>query len=169
MQRKQNSLVPVAKVIADLPGPVQAIREASPQALHHFTQADQVNQLVSGQRSGPRPGLHGAADGTVQLPRTNSRQPAPVQARQRPLQAHHDCRWRQQTPLRQLPASDPGLDVYRSGADPEPSHRPGPSLAKFMRTLGVYSSGGGKRGYQAPQSDAAAVRLHCATVLQRRE
>ena len=27
-------------------GPVQAIREASLEALHHFTQADQVNQLV---------------------------------------------------------------------------------------------------------------------------
>ena len=52
----------------------------------------------------------------------------------------------QQTPLRQLPASDPGLGVYRSGADPKPSHRPGASLAKFMRTLGVYSSGGGNAG-----------------------
>ena len=46
MQRKRGELVPIGEVIADLPGPVKAIREASPQALHHFTQADQVNQLV---------------------------------------------------------------------------------------------------------------------------
>ena len=31
---------------ADLDGPVKAIREASPQALHHFIRFDQVNQLV---------------------------------------------------------------------------------------------------------------------------
>ena len=47
MQRQRDELVPVGEVIADLPGPVQAIREASPQALHHFTRFDQVNQLVS--------------------------------------------------------------------------------------------------------------------------
>ena len=44
--RKRDGLVPVGEVIADLPGPVQAIRDASPQAVHHFTQADQVNQLA---------------------------------------------------------------------------------------------------------------------------
>ena len=33
MQRQRGELVPVGEVIADLPGPVQAVREASPQAL----------------------------------------------------------------------------------------------------------------------------------------
>ena len=42
---RRNSLVPVADALSDLPGQVQALREASPQARHHFTQADQVNQL----------------------------------------------------------------------------------------------------------------------------
>ncbi len=37
----------MGEVIGGLSGPVQTLREASPQALHHFTQADQVNQLVS--------------------------------------------------------------------------------------------------------------------------
>ena len=41
MQRQRGELVPVAEVIADLDGPVKAIREASPQARHHFTLADQ--------------------------------------------------------------------------------------------------------------------------------
>ena len=45
MQRKRNGLVPIAEALADLPGPVQAIREATPQTLHHFTRADQVNAL----------------------------------------------------------------------------------------------------------------------------
>ena len=49
MQRK-DGLIPVAEALADLPGPVQALRDASPQARYRFTQADQVNQLVSGFR-----------------------------------------------------------------------------------------------------------------------
>ena len=55
MQRKRGELVPVAEALADLPGPVQAIRDASPQARHHFTQADQVDQLVSASEADPEP------------------------------------------------------------------------------------------------------------------
>ena len=47
MQRKPDSLVPIGDALADLPGPVKALREATPQALHHFTLSDQVHQLVS--------------------------------------------------------------------------------------------------------------------------
>ena len=65
MQRKRGELVPVAEALADLGGPVKAIREATPQAVHHFTRADQVDQLGRGQRSGRRSRLHGAADGVV--------------------------------------------------------------------------------------------------------
>ena len=46
MQRQRGELLPIGEAIGNL-SPVQAIRDASPQALHHFTQADQVNLLVS--------------------------------------------------------------------------------------------------------------------------
>ena len=36
MQRQRGDLVPIGEVIGDLGGPVQAIRDTSPQALHHF-------------------------------------------------------------------------------------------------------------------------------------
>ena len=36
MQRKRGSLVPIGEALADLPGPVAALRDASPQARHHF-------------------------------------------------------------------------------------------------------------------------------------
>ena len=45
MQRKQG-LVPVAESLADLPGSVQALSKATPQAGRPFTIADQVDQLV---------------------------------------------------------------------------------------------------------------------------
>ena len=46
MARKRDGLVPIEEAISDLGGPVKALRDASLQALHHFTQADQVNQLA---------------------------------------------------------------------------------------------------------------------------
>ena len=54
MVRKQG-LVPISEAFGGLSGPVKAIREASPQARHHFTQADQVNQLVSASEADPDP------------------------------------------------------------------------------------------------------------------
>ena len=46
MQRQRGELVPIGDALSSMGGPVKAIRDASPQALHHFTQADQVNLLV---------------------------------------------------------------------------------------------------------------------------
>ena len=55
MQRKHGELVPIGDALSDLGGPVQALREASPQARHHFTQADQVNQLVGASEAAVKP------------------------------------------------------------------------------------------------------------------
>ena len=71
MQRQRGELVPVAEGIADLPGPVQAICEASPQALHHFTLSDQVNQLVSASEADPERGFIARLMALCSLPRTN--------------------------------------------------------------------------------------------------
>ena len=71
MQRQRGELVPVAEVLSDLGGPVAAIREATPQALHHFTQADQVNQLVSASEADPDLGFMARMLALCSLPRTN--------------------------------------------------------------------------------------------------
>ena len=62
MQRKRDELVPVAEAWAGQTGPVSALQPAA-LARRGFTQADQVNQVGGGQRSGPRSGFHGAAYG----------------------------------------------------------------------------------------------------------
>ena len=71
MERKRGSLVPVAEVVSGLDGPVKAIRDASPQALHHFTQVDQVNQLVSASDADPDLGFMVRLMALCSLPRTN--------------------------------------------------------------------------------------------------
>ncbi len=53
MQRQRGELVPVAEVIVDLPGPVQALRKTPPPARRGFTVANQVHQLVSASEADP--------------------------------------------------------------------------------------------------------------------
>ena len=71
MQRQRSELVPIGDALADLGGPVKAIREASPQAHYHFTQADQVNQLVSASEADPDRGFMARMMALCSLPRTN--------------------------------------------------------------------------------------------------
>ena len=59
MQRQRGELVPVAEVLADLGGPIQALRETSPPARRGFTVADQVNQLVGASEADPNLGFMG--------------------------------------------------------------------------------------------------------------
>ena len=71
MQRKQDDLVPIGDALSGLNGPEKAIRDATPQAAHHFTLADQVNQLVSASEADPDRGFMGRTMALCSLPRTN--------------------------------------------------------------------------------------------------
>ena len=53
MQRQRGELVPIGDALSGMGGPVQALREASPQARHHFTVADQVKAQNQSSRHGP--------------------------------------------------------------------------------------------------------------------
>ena len=71
MNRKRDALIPIGEAFSDLDGPVKAIREASPQALHHFTRFDQVNQLVGASEAAPDLGFMARMMALCSLPRTN--------------------------------------------------------------------------------------------------
>ena len=71
MAHKRNGLVPVAEAIADLPGSALAIREATPQALHHYTRFDQVNALVGASEADADLGFMARLLALCSLPRTN--------------------------------------------------------------------------------------------------
>ena len=71
MQRQRGELVPIGDALSGLDGPVKAIREASPQALHHYTRFDQVNQLVSASEADPDLGFMARLLALCSLPRTN--------------------------------------------------------------------------------------------------
>ena len=71
MQRQRDGLVPAAEALAGLGGPVKAIPEASPQALHHFTRFDQVDQLVRASEADPDRGFMARMMAFCSLPRPN--------------------------------------------------------------------------------------------------
>ena len=142
MARKRDGLVPIGEAISDLGGPVAAIRDASPQALHHFTQADQVNQLVSASEADADLGFMARMMALCSLPRTNPGATLQYKRVNGPYKlvmiAGADCK----LPFGNLPRL---LLAWVSTEAVRTQSREivlGRSLAEFMRTLGVYSSGG---------------------------
>ena len=71
MQRQRGELVLIGDALSGMGGPVKAIRDTSPQARHHFTQADQVNQLVGASEADPDLGFMARMMALCSLPRTN--------------------------------------------------------------------------------------------------
>ena len=141
MSRKQNSLVPIGEVISGPSGPGKAL-QASPQAVHHFTQADQVNQLVAAREADPDLGFIARMMALCSLPRTNPGDRLQYKRVNGPYKlvmiAGADCK----LPYGNLPRL---LLAWVSTEAVQTQSREivlGRSLAEFMRTLGVYSSGG---------------------------
>ena len=71
MQRQRGELVPVGEVIADLDESVTKALQLSPQARHHFTRADQVDQLVGASEANADLGFMARMMVLCSLPRTN--------------------------------------------------------------------------------------------------
>ena len=71
MQRQRGELVPIGDALSGMGGPVKSIRDATPQAVHHFTRFDQVNQLVSASEADPDLGFMARLLVLCSLPRTN--------------------------------------------------------------------------------------------------
>ena len=71
MQRQRGELVPIGDALADLGGPVQALRETPPPAQRGFTLADQVNQLVRAREADADLGFMARLLALCSLPRSN--------------------------------------------------------------------------------------------------
>ena len=143
MQRQRGGeLVPVGEVIADLPGPVQAIREASPQALHHFTQADQVNQLVGASEAEADLGFMARMLVLCSLPRTNPGNRLQYKRVNGPYSLIMTAVGQTKLPFGNLPRL---LLAWLCTEAVRTQNRElvlGKSLSDFMRTLGMEPVGG---------------------------
>ena len=145
MQRQRDELVPIAEVIADLSGPVQALREASPQARHHFTRFDQVNQLVSASEADPDLGFMARMMVLCSLPRTNPGNRHQYKRQNGPYTLYMFA-GRDKLPYGNLPRL---LLAWVSAEAVRTQSREillGKSLSGFMRKLGMQDDSGSPRG-----------------------
>ena len=148
MQRQRGELVPIGDALSGMGGPVAAIRDATPQSLHHFTQADQVNQLVSASEAEPERGFMARMLVLCSLPRTNPGDRIRYKRVNGPYTLYMTAGGGNKLPFGNFPRL---LLAWASTEAVKTQSRVlvlGDSLSEFMRELGIYHSSGGRGGVQ---------------------
>ena len=143
MERRRGSLVAIGKASGSLDDPEKALRPALPPAQRGFTQADQVNQLVSANEADPNLGFMARMMVLCSLPRSN-----PGNRKEYKRVNGHFTLYMQSGPGNKLPYGNfPRLllawlctEVVRTGSRELVLGR---SLSGFMRTLDILSSDSG--------------------------
>ena len=146
MARKRDGLVPIGEALADLPGPVKALLKTPPPARRGFTVADQVNQLVSASEADPDRGFIARTMALCSLPRTNPGTQLRYVRQNGPYKLGITAGIDNKLPYGNFPRL---LLAWVSTEAVRTRSRVlvlGDSLSDFMRTLGVYSAGGGNVG-----------------------
>ena len=146
MQRQRGELVPIGEVFGGLGGPVKTLRDASPQALHHFTQADQVNQLVSASETTPDLGFMARTMALCSLPRTNPGDRLQYKRKNGPYTLYMTATAGSKLPFGTLPRLLLAWVSTEGVKTQSPVLVLGKSLAEFMGKLGLHMSGGSNRG-----------------------
>ena len=144
MQLNRDGLVPIGEVSGGLGGPVQTIRDATPQARHSFTVADQVNQLVSASEADPDLGFMARTMALCSLPRTNPGNRKEYKRVNGPFTLYMVAGGGNKLPFGNLPRL---ILAWVSTEAVRTQSRVlvlGKSLSDFMRTLDIYSSSGRK-------------------------
>ena len=145
MERQRSELVPIGEALADLPGPVQALIP-SRSTQHHFTLADQVDQLVTASEADPDLGFMARLLALCSLPRSNPGDQLQYKRVNGPFTLYMTASGGNKLPFGNLPRLILAWVCTEAVRTQSRTLILGPSLAKFMKTLGVYSSGGGNAG-----------------------
>ena len=148
MQRQRGELVPVAEVLSDLGGSVQALRETPPPARRGFTVADQVNQLVGASEADPDRGFMARMLVLCSLPRTNPGDRIRYKRVNGPYTLYMTAGGGNKLPFGNFPRL---LLAWASTEAVKTQSRVlvlGDSLSEFMRTLDIYHNSGGRGGVQ---------------------
>ena len=141
MARERGELVPIGEVGPGLDD-VLALRDYSPQARRVFTQADQVNQLVSASEADPDLGFMGRTMALCSLPRSNPGNRKEYKRVNGPFTLYMVAGGGNKLPFGNLPRLL--LAWVCTEAVPTKSRELvlGRSLSEFMRTLDIYSNSG---------------------------
>ena len=141
--RQRGKLVPIGEALADLPGPVQALIP-SRSTQHHFTLADQVNQLVTASEADPDLGFMARLLALCSLPRSNPGNRKEYKRVNGPFTLYMVAGGGNKLPFGNLPRLILAWVCSEAVRTRSRELVLGKSLSEFMRTLGVYSSSGEK-------------------------
>ena len=146
MQRQRGELVPIGDALSDLGGPVKLIRDATPQAVHHFTRFDQVNQLVSASEADPDMGFMARTMALCSLPRTNPGNQLRYIRRNGPYILVMIAGAVTKLPFGNLPRLLLAWVCTEAVRTQSRELVLGASLSEFMRKLGIHTQSGGCGG-----------------------
>ena len=144
MAHKQKGLVPVGEVIADFTGSALAL--GPPQ--RGFTVADQVGQLVTASEADPDRGFLARTMALCSLPRSNPGNQHQYKRVNGPFKLIMIAGGDNKLPFGNLPRLLLAWVCTEAVRTQSRVLVLGKSLSDFMRTLGVYSSSGGRGGVQ---------------------
>ena len=165
MARKRDGLVPIGEVFGGLDGPVKAIRDASPQAMHHFTQVDQVNQLVEASEADPDMGFMARLMALCSLPRTNPGNRLQYKRVNGPYTLIMSVIGNNKLPYGSLPRLLLAWVCTEAVRTQSREIVLGRSLSEFMRKLDLHTSGGSSRGDRTRLRNQIKRLFHCTVSL----
>ena len=165
MARKRDGLVPIGEVFSDLDGPVKEIRDASPQAVHHFTRFDQVNQLVEASEADPDLGFMARLLALCSLPRTNPGNRLQYKRQNGPYKLIMIAGGDNKLPFGNIPRLLLAWVCTEAVRTKSRDLVLGPSLAEFMRTLGIHAQSGGQGGVRTRLRNQMRRLFHCTVSL----
>ena len=166
-QQKRDGFIPLGDVAGavELPGG-RALTPAAPQARHHFTTLQQVNQLVEASEAEPDLGFMARLLALCSLPRTNPRDRKEYVRRNGPhvliLSAGG---WPKRLPFGNLPRL---LLAWVCSEAVRTQRRDlvlGRSLYEFMRKLGLEDRSGGRHGERARLKNQMRRLFSCSVQL----
>ena len=144
MQRKRDELVSFGAVFSVLDGKVKEALQPLPQAKHHFTQADQVDQLVRACEEEPDLGFMVRLMALCSLPRTNPGTRHQYKRVNGPYKLVMIAGADNQLPFGNLPRLLLAWVCTEAVRTQSRELVLGDSLSEFMRKLGIYSTSGEK-------------------------
>ena len=165
MERKQGGLVPIGDVVSDLLGPIKELREVSPQALHHFTHFDQVDQLVEAREAAPDRGFMARLMALCSLPRTNPGDRLQYKRVNGPYQLYMTAGGGNKLPYGNLPRLLLAWLCTEAVRIQSREIILGSSLSAFMHKLGVYAQSGGRGGVRTRLRNQMDRLFHCTVQL----
>ena len=142
-----------------------AIRETSPQALHHFTLSDQVNALVGASEADPDLGFMARLMALCSLPRTNPGNRFRYVRRNGPYALVMSATGLNKLPYGSLPRLLLAWVCTEAVRTQSREIVLGRSLSEFMRKLDLHTSGGSSRGDRSRLRNQMKRLFHCTVSL----